>query len=434
MKFDAIGLQIPDILLPSPSIDPTNWAVVACDQYSSQPDYWQKVAQAIADSPSTGHMVFPEAWLESGNNEDIIQGIQSTMQSYLQKDVFEEYKSSLIRCRRSTSTGERKGVIVALDLEHYDYRQGSQTLIRATEGTIVDRLPPRIKIREGAALEFPHIMVLIDDPDRTVIEPLFEQSATPVYQCELMQNSGQLRGELIDAPEALVAFAASLEKLAQPDSFKEKYDTGPEQQPLLYAMGDGNHSFATARAIWEQMKADRGFDAVADHPARYALVELVNLYDTSLEFEAIHRVVFNTNPEALIAAFLDYYRDQQAELKAEPANLSADAQAIPFHYHNTSGSLVIHKPAQQLAAGSLQQFLDDYLKDNPQANVDYIHGESTTIQLGEKESNIGFLLPPIDKQALFKTVIFDGALPRKTFSMGEAQDKRFYFEGRRIQP
>ena len=433
MKFDDIGLLVPDILLPKASTDMSQWAVVACDQYSSQPEYWQEVYEQIHNKASTGHVIFPEAWLHQGKDNEIITGIRSSMQDYLQQGVLQEHPASLLRCERTLRNGKvRRGVMVALDLEHYSYEAGTETLIRATEGTIVNRLPPRIKIREQAPLEFPHIMVLIDDPQASVVEPLFAQVAEPAYDFELMQNSGHIRGDIIQDESIIRNFADNLSQLASTDTFTQKYGASAEQKPLLYAMGDGNHSFATAKAIWETMKAEQGFEAVAEHPARYALVELVNLYDTSLEFEAIHRVVFDIDAEKLLTAFLDHYREQQAEIRSTESVIKPGAQVIPFALHGKAGELIINKPQHQLAAGTLQLFIDHYLTQHSQASVDYIHGEDTTRELGTRTGNIGFLLPAINKSELFKTVIFDGALPRKTFSMGDAEDKRFYLEGRKI--
>ncbi|WP_045856612.1 DUF1015 domain-containing protein [Teredinibacter purpureus] len=438
MKFDALGLLIPNIVLPNNTVDMHTWAVVACDQYSSEPLYWEKVEALTAEKPSTAHMIFPEAFLNTQDSDKRITAIHNAMHRALNDGTLQEIPAGLTLCERTLQNGQsRKGVVVALDLEHYDYRDGSQSLIRATEGTIVDRLPPRIKIRQDAPLELPHIMVLIDDPERSVIEPLFKQPFTPLYDVTLMQDGGRVQGRHLRKLSVLQQFADNLAALAAPDSFQKKYATA-DHKPLLYAMGDGNHSFATARAIWESMKSRQGFDAVKDHPARYALVELVNVYDESLAFEAIHRVVFNIEPEQLIAEFLAYFSHQHAErFDTLPHTLETstltNTHCLPFCCEHTSGTLVIRQPTHQLAAGSLQAFLDGYLAQHTDASVDYIHGEHTTQSLGCKPRNIGFSLPPIEKSALFKTVIFDGALPRKTFSMGDAHDKRFYVEARRIQ-
>lgn len=431
MNFDKIGLQIPELMLPGPAIDKTAWAVVACDQYSSQPDYWETVADITRNKPSTRHLMLPEVYLEQ-DDDNAIAAIQKAMQEYLDTGVLQPFNDGLVVCERTLNNGRKRlGVMIALDLEHYDYTAGAQTLIRATEGTIVDRLPPRIKIRAGAPLELPHIMVLIDDPERTVIEPLFADASNELYNVELMQQGGHLRGLQVSDAGAIQRFGKALATLADSAAFQEKYQTGADDQPLVYAMGDGNHSFATAKAIWEEMKTEQGFNQVANHPARYALVELVNLYDDSLEFEPIHRVVFNTDPAAMLNAFESYCNERGVAITQSEKAAPAD-QSIEFCYQGKSGFLLINNPVQQLATGTLQQFIDHYLTRHPQAKVDYIHGDQATRELSDASGNIGFLLPPISKDSLFKTVIFDGALPRKTFSMGEAEDKRFYYETRKL--
>jgi len=434
MKFESIGVLIPDILLPEPAIAPETWAVIACDQYSSEPEYWDEVAAITGEKPSTARMIFPEAYLNSGRDEAIIEQITASMNDYLSSGVFKEYAQSLILTRRQTSTGERRGVLIALDLEHYSYSPGEQTLIRATEGTIVDRLPPRMKVRRNAPLEFPHIMVLIDDPKCRVIEPLFRENAEPLYDFKLMKGGGKLTGALLNDEAVISGFCKKLEALIEAEAFQAKYACGPETRPLLFAMGDGNHSFATAKALWEELKTQHDFDAIADHPARYALVELVNLYDESLEFEAIHRSLFNVNCREVIEAFIAYQKavGSTVDLTDYLPDAAENEHVIGFHSGINQGYLKVSEPQHQLAAGTLQNFLDDYLASHEDAKIDYIHGEETARKLVEKGDAISFLLPAIDKHDLFRTVIFDGALPRKTFSMGEAQDKRYYMEGRKI--
>lgn len=431
MIFEDIGLQIPDILLPSESVDLQTWPVIACDQYSSQPDYWRRVADTCGNNPSSLALIYPEVFLNSDDKEARIAGIHRNMRDYLQSGILTQYPSTLVLCERTLRSGAtRKGAIVALDLEHYSYESGAQTLIRSTEGTIVDRLPPRIAIREQAPLESPHIMVLIDDPEKSVIEPLFENSELTLYDTALMLNSGHLRGWAVRNEAHIANFVAKLQHLADPAVFQKKYQTNNDKAPLLYAMGDGNHSFATAKAIWESLKQRRGFAAVSNHPARYALVELVNLFDDSLQFEPIHRVLFNVEVEQLLDAFLT--SQPGSEILEHPPH-DSHGHLIPFISASVQGTLHIPHPTAQLAVGSLQKFLDSYLQSQSNTSIDYIHGEQDTKDLAMQPRNIGFLLPAIDKHSLFKTVIFDGSLPRKTFSMGDAEDKRFYFECRKIQ-
>ena len=443
MNFDKIGLQVPEVLLPDNTVDLSKWSVVACDQYTSQLDYWNKVKDFVADAPSTLNVIFPEVYLEDSDGDQRIANINATMQDYLDKDILKSLanKSLILVDRKTSQVPSRKGLVVALDLEHYDFNKGSQTLIRATEGTIVERLPPRVKVRQDAAIELPHIMVLIDDPERTVIEPLFDQNPEKLYDFELMMDSGHIKGYAIDTPELIQQATDALEKLADPEVFAKKYNA-KDKDVLLYAMGDGNHSLATAKAIWEKIKEDAdSFDAVKDSPARYALVELVNIHDEGLQFEPIHRLVFDVEPEKLLAALQQHFGekcqiircdDYADTLKKAEAAQTDTTHMIPFNDANGYGFIKIEQPPFTLELATLESFLNDYLEE-VNGKVDFIHGEEVMFELGVKAGNMGFFFPPISKHSLFKTIIFDGALPRKTFSMGEADEKRFYLEARRIK-
>lgn len=442
MNFAKLALDVPEILLPRSGVDLTRWAVIACDQYTSEPEYWDAVDQLVGEQPSTLRLIFPEVYLEGKGGDQRIAAINAAMDNYLDDGVLETQPTGFILVDRQTShVPSRKGLIVALDLEAYDYRPGSKTMIRATEGTIVDRLPPRIRVREKAALELPHIMVLIDDPGQTVIEPLFDAELKPVYNFELMQDGGHLKGWHVIQKELLSQISNALEKLADLDRFQQRYEVDDEDV-MLYAMGDGNHSFATAKAIWEQLKKDAADPAdVMSHPARYALVELVNVHDPGLEFEAIFRVVFNVDVKDLLNSAEDYYRDQNIPCQVdicnslEEANAAAaefDGHAIPFVTSSGYGVLKVFNPSLTLEVATLQNFLDAYLEDHSEARIDYIHGQEAVTRLGGQQDNIGFYLPSISKHDLFRTIVRDGALPRKTFSMGEADEKRFYMEARKI--
>lgn len=452
MNFAAIGLQVPTILLPQPGTDMSQWAVIACDQYTSAPEYWEKVSANVGESPSTLHLIYPEVFLEE--DEDTanrrIAAINAAMQHYLHAGILQaEAQPGFILVDRQTSAvPSRQGLVVALDLEQYDYRAGATTLIRATEGTILDRLPPRIKVRQGASIELPHIMVLIDDPERTVIEPLFAKARELVYDFALMENGGHLRGWRVNDEASLDQVGAALAQLAEPAAFAKKYQVpsqSPGQSPVLYAMGDGNHSFATAKAIWERLKAEATDPAaIMDHPARYALVELVNIHDPGLEFEAIHRVIFNADLQVMVAQAEEFYSAQGASFRCERcSDLDAIEEKIrrlgqegrhliPFIAGANCGLFIIDAPPLHLVVATLQTFLDSFLTQNRTARIDYIHGEGTVSALGGKAGNVGFYLPAISKHDLFKTIILDGALPRKTFSMGDADEKRFYLECRQI--
>lgn len=443
MNFEKIGLQVPEILLPNKDVDLHKWSVVACDQYTSQADYWSQVKNIAGSAPSTLNVIFPEVYLEDSDGDQRIANINTTMQSYLDDNVLVPMsnKGFILVDRKTSQAASRKGLVVAIDLEQYDFNKGSQTLIRATEGTIVDRLPPRIKVRQDAAIELPHIMVLIDDPDRTVIEPLFEKNPEQLYDVELMMDSGQTKGYAIDTPELIQQVADALAQLASTEVFEKKYDA-QGKEVLLYAMGDGNHSLATAKAIWEKIKTDATDPQTEmDNPARYALVELVNIHDEGLQFEPIHRVIFNVQPEQLLSDMQTHFAgncsiercDNEADMRSKAqAAENKQVQIVPFNDASGYGYIQISNPQFTLELATLESFLNDYLDKNS-GKVDFIHGDDVVNELGVKEGNMGFFFPPISKHSLFKTIIFDGALPRKTFSMGEADEKRFYLEARKIK-
>lgn len=435
-NFEHLGIQIPVILLPNKQLDYQKWAVIACDQYTSQPEYWNKVEELVGNSPSTLNMILPEVYLETDDEEIRIEKTKVTMEDYLKNGIFNEYKG-LILVERQVAGKSRHGIMLALDLEKYDFSKGSQTLIRATEGTIIDRLPPRIRIREGAKLEFPHILVLIDDPNKTVIEPFVEKKSglQKLYNFDLMMNSGHLTGYGISDENDLNQVKSALEELADPKKFKETYNLYQDEGVLLFAMGDGNHSLATAKSIWEKLKPQVGLD----HPARYALVEIENIHDDGLEFEPIHRVLFGLRTD-IIESMQQFWGGQlsiKQMTSAEEMILSVDNQKENSHKFgfiiNSSYHVVeVNHITNNLPVGTLQSFLDEYLLSKGAEKIDYVHGSQVTCELGAKEGNCGFYLPAMEKNQLFKTVIVDGALPRKTFSMGEAFEKRFYMEGRRI--
>jgi len=436
MNFEKIGLHVPEILLPKDGSDMTKWAVVACDQYTSQPEYWKNAMDLVGDTPSTLNLILPEVYLETPREEELVSEVNSNMKKYLEENILVKQKPGFILVDRKTSkASSRKGLVVGLDLEHYDFREGSKTLIRATEGTIVDRLPPRIKVRKDAPIELPHIMVLIDDPDKTVIEPLFDMDLEKIYDFELMMESGHIQGYRVDNENIINTIAEKLAQLSDPETFNQKYNV-ENQAVLLYAMGDGNHSFATAKAIWEELKkSDQSTEEIMSHPARYALVELVNLHDEGLEFEPIHRVVFNVDTKDMFEKMDAFYSAQGSELsikKVKSEQKTENAHVVSLVTGNETGALIIKNPKLILEVATLQSFLDSYLENNKQAKIDYVHGKKVVSELGSKPGNVGFFLEPMAKHALFKTIIFDGALPRKTFSMGEADEKRFYLECRKI--
>ncbi|MCC7552600.1 DUF1015 domain-containing protein [Candidatus Micrarchaeota archaeon] len=436
-KLKKIGIQIPNILLPK-NIDLTKWSVVACDQYTSEPEYWEQVKKFVRNDPSTLNIIYPEVYLEEPEEKkkERINKINQTMTNYLE-NILQE-KQGFIYLERTVNDEQgnkkiRKGLMVCIDLEKYDYNKGSKSLVRATEGTVLERLPPRIEVRKDALLELPHIMVLIDDPDNTVIEPLTSLKTEKVYDFDLMMNGGHLEGYRINN-EIQEKIIDSLFNLADKENFNKKYNLENEEV-LLFAMGDGNHSLATAKAIWEERKKQ---GASQDDLARYALVELVNIHEGALEFEPIHRVIFNIKKpilEEMKNKFNDnfeYINCSKEEMINKVKTQIGDEQKIGFIQENIFGIITIKNPKHNLVVGTLQKFLDEFIKENAE-KIDYVHGQEPTCELGAKIDNCGFFLPVIKKTELFKTVILEGALPRKTFSMGEAEEKRFYLECRKIR-
>jgi hypothetical protein len=441
--YGSICLGIPEICLPKPGSDLMKWAVVACDQYTSEPEYWQRVAEIAGSAPSTLNLIYPEVYLNEKDPNARIAGIHRDMKEYWDAGMLREVEG-FIYVERQTGTHTRKGLMVCLDLEHYDFRKGSTSRIRATEGTILERIPPRVRIREGAPLELPHIMVLIDDPEDTVIGPLKEnqERLEPLYDFELMMDSGRLAGRRVSEPDLEQGVIRALEALADPGPFAARFGLKPETPVLLYAMGDGNHSLATAKAIWEKAKeaaADRA--AIMSSPLRYALVELVNLHDDALNFKPIHRIIFDTTPGRYpLEEMKAFYRGRYDFEPAKDFESMKDAvDGAPSGMHRIGvfrtgefGVIDIEAPDSNLPVGTLQNFLDVFLKSRGAAGIDYVHGTDAVIKLGSHAGNRGFYLPAMDKNQLFRTVILDGALPRKTFSMGEAWEKRFYMEARKL--
>ena len=417
-----VPFKVGNILIPKKT-DMYKWCVVACDQYTSEPDYWREVEKIVGDSPSTLNLTLPEIFLEDDDVEERIKKINKNMEKYIDDDLFKEYKDSMIYLERTQDDGKvREGVIGIVDLEDYSYEKGSQTLIRATEKTVIERIPPRMKVRENALLELPHIMILIDDDKKEIIETLKDKVKDKdiVYDTDLMQKGGHIKGYKL-SKTICNNIIKQLEKLADKDNFEKKYDV-KDKGVLLFAMGDGNHSLATAKACYEKLKETMSEEEYLNHPARYALVELVNLHSSALEFEAIHRVLFDVDVEDLVKELNKYYK----------INEEGKGQKFELIYKDYDKVLYIENPKSNIPVGSIQMFLDEYLKDH-KGKIDYIHGEDVTKELGSKENNVGIIFDAMEKGDLFKTVILDGALPRKTFSMGHSQDKRYYLESRKIK-
>ncbi len=410
-KYEKVSVFPADILLPKDA-DMNKWSVVACDQYTSQPEYWEDVKSAVADKPSTYNIVLPELYLNGNDVDERIKSINANMQKYVDDGIFAEYKNSVMYIERTLNNGKvRKGIVAAIDLENYKFEPGNTAMIRATEGTVLERIPPRVKVRENACLELPHVMLLIDDADDIVFGSIDSSKLEKVYDFDLMKQSGHLCGWKIDDCDIIA------------DKLSELYEKNYAQNnTMLYAVGDGNHSLATAKACWENVKKS-GVD-VNNHPARYALVEIENIHDNALDFEPIHRIIINCDPDDLLKE-LDVYCGI-CETGCE------NDQQISSVIKGKATKLYIKNPTSNLAVGTLQNFLDKYIS-NKNCEIDYIHGDDVVAELSMQDNSIGFLLPSMEKSDLFKTIITDGILPRKTFSMGEACDKRFYVEARKIK-
>ena len=424
--------QSADILLPQ-NCDLSLWSVVACDQYTSQPEYWQRVEERVGRAPSALRLILPESCLEGPDVETDIMEINNTMTRYLREGRFAEYPDSLIYVERTLDNGRvRRGLIGMVDLEQYDYEPGAVTPVRATEGTVLSRIPPRVAVRKNAPIELPHVMLLADDPNETAIEPLAAQTGEMelLYDFELMEQGGHVKGWRLGEKQ-MEQVARAMAALADPEDFRRRYDLTEDTPVLLFAVGDGNHSLATAKECYERQKRVTPQEQWDSLPARYALCELVNLHDHSLEFEPIHRVLFGVDPRFLVDELVRCYPNT---LRGEGPATEQRRHVLRYVWAEEEGAVTVLTPRAQLAVGTLQAFLDEFLAAHPQSRIDYVHGADVARKLArERKDAIAFLLPAMGKEELFPTVIHDGVLPRKTFSMGEAHDKRFYLEARRIR-
>jgi len=412
-----------NILLPKNNIDMNNWSVIACDQFTYEPQYWEDIKNITNGRKSTINLILPEVYLNDDNCNQMIENIHNNMKQYLDEDIFNEYNDCFIYIERIQSDGKKRcGLVGKIDLEQYDYNKGSTSQVRATEATVIERIPPRLKVRKNAPIESTHVMILIDDENKSVIEPIskIKNSLTKLYNTDLMKDSGYIEGYLIDNDTIKTQIDNALYNLLKKNS--KKYNLS-EDKVLLYAIGDGNHSLATAKESYEQLKRNNPNKDLSNHPARYALVEIVNLHSDALEFEAINRIVSNVDVYDLLSKMKDSLKTSE--------NGSSDMQHFSYIINGVEKVLYIQNPLSNLTIGSVQMFLDEYLKSN-KGQIDYIHGKKAVVNLSKKDNSIGFILPDMLKSELFPTVIKDGSLPRKTFSMGHAEDKRFYIECRSI--
>ena len=431
--------RLPQLLLPRAGIDLRRWSVIACDQYTSDAAYWDRVAAEVGDAPSTLPLIFPEVYLGRADKAERIARIQAAMRRTQAEGLLRAHDGAVLVERTLPDGRVRRGLMLELDLEHYDHAPTSTSLVRPTEGTIVERIAPRVEVRQGAELELPHILVLIDDPQRTVIEPLLAERArmAPLYDTPLMQHGGHVAGFALDAP-AQAQVLGALRALGDATAFAARHGLPAGTPPMLFAVGDGNHSLATAKACWDRMKAT----AAPDHPARWALVEVENIHDEALEFAPIHRLLTGMRGdlrEALAAHFGGRATivDQpdatamRSALAAVPRALHAAGLVQPGGRHALV--VVADAPAAQLDVATFQAFVDALLASGGAHDVDYVHGDDALAQLASADGCAGLHLATLGKRELIGRVAHHGPLPRKSFSMGEADEKRFYLEARRIR-
>lgn len=442
--FDELGVKIPEIMLPK-ELDTATWSVVACDQYTQDRTYWKNAESAADGKPSTLNIILPEVYLNDTDKNARIEKIRKTMSNYIDDGVFAKSETECVYVERTTAYGRvRHGLVCAIDLETYEWKPFSKALIRATEATIIERIPPRMEIRRGAPLELPHIMLLVNDPAHSVVEGTGEfvkkSGKPPLYSGKLMQNGGSITGWAVQTAEELEQFRAALEQLA-------KNNTAADGSVFLFAVGDGNHSLATAKAVWDEYKAAHPNEP--ESRVRYALVEIVSIYDTGLTFEPIHRVVLNVEPDGLIDSLAEKLGGRKKtfttanELEDAVKGSSADFGFV-FQKNGVTQYMLLQTDITELAVSRFQPALDEAVQNLSESltddsgcrsikpEIDYIHGSAEIFRLGEKENTVGILLPPVAKDSFFATIDGRGPLPRKSFSMGEADEKRFYLECRRL--
>ena len=441
-KIEDFGIRVPEILLPK-NIDVKSWSVIACDQYTQDLDYWKR-AEACADGkPSTLNLILPEVYLGAPDKAQRIEKIRETMKDYLEGNVFAPARKSMIYIERKTAFGRtRRGLVTQIDLETYEWKPFSKANIRATEATIVERIPPRMEIRRGAPLELPHIMLLVDDKDDILVGGAGKlvRSKAPLYSGELMCNGGEITGWAVESDSEIAGVTEAVAKIAE----KNRAADG---STFLFAVGDGNHSLATAKAVWDEYKekliAEGANDeALRDCPVRYALVEIVNIYDSGLTFEPIHRVIFDCDVRSLILYLADKLGGSVSEAASadeleSAVKASSNSFGFAYKFEGEQKYVLLKTEIKELAVARLQPEIDAFLKsstkiDGKAPEIDYIHGNEEVLKLGERDNAVGILLPPIAKDSFFETISGRGPLPRKSFSMGEADEKRFYLECRRL--
>ena len=417
------------ILLPSEQVPLEQWGCIACDQFTSDRSYWQRAEKTAAGAPSTLNLILPEVYLEDGDADARVEKIHATMQDYAQ-NVLTRAVDGFIYVERTEQSGRvRQGLVGRVDLEAYSYRRGEKCTVRPSECTVESRIPPRMKVRTGAALETPHIMMLADDPDCTLIEPIaaHKDSLPKVYEGELMLNGGHIAGWAVEDPALLARIDAALQGLGSQEAFDAKYPEARGAKPLTLAVGDGNHSLASAKAYWEELKPTLTPEQRETHPARWCLAEVCNVHSPAIEIEPIHRVLFNVDCGAVLLALISWSDGNMAGICFGNSKKQSFTLAGP-HIANV---LSFEDPVAPLTVGTIDEFIEYFMARHKEARVDYVHDEPAVRAL-TKQGGVGFLLPPFEKSDLFKGIVMGGVLPRKTFSMGHAEEKRYYIECRKI--
>ncbi len=422
---EGLGVVIPEILIPEEKVNLKKWAVVACDQYTSEPDYWDDVERFVGSVPSTLHMILPEAFLDEPDRAERIAHCKDTMKNYIEDGVLVRLPKGVIYTERTLGRLTRRGLMIAIDLDQYDYLSDLSPLIKATEDTVMERIPPRAAIRRGAIIECPHVMLLVNDPKNTILGPLERKkdSYYSLYDFDLMEDGGHLSGHFIEKEDDLNSILSAIEALKQ-------------EGKTLFAVGDGNHSLVTAKAIWEEVKKDLTEEERENHPGRFSLVEVVNLYDQTIDFKPIYRVVSNIEPTHFINDFMSALKQRGLTARLMYSRTTPRTQSaghmISFIMKETMGRIEIMNPLDELEISTLQEALDACLDNNERAVIDYIHGDKVFAEMCKQYNTIGFKVTPFDKSHLFEYIEKYGLLPRKAFSIGEPHEKRYYLECRII--
>lgn len=417
------------ILLPDERIPLSQWASIACDQFTSDRNYWRRAEALTAGVPSTLHLVLPEAYLGTAEARSRTENIAATMREYRQT-VLTRTVSGYVYVERTEQSGRvRQGLVGVVDLEAYSYEKSTLPLVRPSENTVVERIPPRMAVRRSASLELPHVMMLADDAEQTLVEPVgaAKDRLRPLYEGELMLGGGHIAGWAVEDPELLAQIDRAVAVLQSQQAFDAKYPQAAGGAPMALAVGDGNHSLATAKACWEKLKATLTPEQQAEHPARWCLVEVCNVHSPAIEIEPIHRVLFGTKADTVLLALIAW-----SDLHGLGLHTGPGAQSFTIRGWEYSCGFHFDTPSEPLTVGTIEAFLTNFLQSRPEVKVDYIHGEAAVEQLCARKGAVGILLPPFDKGDIFKGVVLGGVLPRKTFSMGHAEEKRYYLEARAI--